>query len=396
MNSRKIFLDRLIRGWKYQYGVIRSIADWTIILYLIIPANIIFIFIYRSWWIETPSWIEFIPLLFMFFLIYLLSWSGVIRTFVQEADKIYLVKNARIFLGMRKYGYVYSLFMQFLHTGFTFLILLPFLRNQYLLNWPHITSILFYFIALSTTIILVKFYLRKIETKFKKIAAGMVAFIALGSLSQLIYLFWEKGLLLLVFLCGGIMLASAIIQSLKAIKSISSIDHDIDMEQERKTKNIELIFSLSYEIEKPVVSKRKKPLLYRHSKRIFKNRTELNGFIELFIKVFIRNSSYWRGYFQIISVTAVALIIIPPLWIKAIIFIGYLIMMNSWLSLIWDKIAAANPLSKKYREMPFYFSARKRTVLTLFILAIIIASILIANGFLLYSYFESKFGIFQN
>ena len=54
MSSWKLFRDRYIRDRKYQYRVIRSIADWTIIIYLIIPALLFIIFQYRSWWMELP------------------------------------------------------------------------------------------------------------------------------------------------------------------------------------------------------------------------------------------------------------------------------------------------------------------------------------------------------
>ncbi len=377
MNSRKIFYDRLIKEWKYQYGVIRIIADWTIILYLIIPVNILFIFMYRSWWINTPSWMEFISFPFFIFIIYLLSWGGTIRTYVQEADKIFLVKISKIFLGMRRFGYIYSLFMQLFITGAIFLIFLPFLRNHYLLEWHQITSLMFSFMALKTAIILVKYHLRKIESKLIKMMVGTIVFLGFGFVVVMIYICFERGFLGFNYLIGFILLITSILQSLRMIKNVSSIDHDILMEQEQKMKYIEMIFNLSYEIEKPVVSKRKKPLLYRRSKRIFNNRTKINGFIELFIKIFMRNSSYWRGFIQIISVTSAALIIIPPIWIKAVILIGFLIMMHSWLSLVWDKIASSNPLTQKYGDTPDYYSARKRAVLSLFIVAIIILAMFV-------------------
>ncbi len=395
MNSRKICLNRIWREWKYQYGVIRSIADWTIILYLIIPASIAFIFIYRSWWLAIPSWIEPIPLLFFFILIYLLLWQGSFRTYVQEADKIFFVKNTSVFLGMRKFGYAYSVFMQGLHIVIIFLVLLPFLSNHFILSWQQILSILFYFIALKTSIMLVLYYLRKIEQKFKKIVVSLFIFIAFGLFSELIYIFWEKGLFIVVYLCGALMLTVSIIQSLKAIKNISSIEHDIEIEQERKTKNIGLIFSFSYEIEKPAVSKRKRPLLFRRSKRIFKNRSAINGFIELFIKNFIRNLYYLSSFFQIIFATTAAIVVLPPLWMKIVVSIGFLFMMRLWLLLVWNKIMTSNPIGKKYSELPFYFSARKRTVFALIILAAIILCLLVTNGFLLYSYLEVRLAVYQ-
>ncbi|WP_066292124.1 ABC transporter permease [Bacillus sp. FJAT-29937] len=378
MSSWNIFTDRLVRGWKYQFGVIRSIADWTIILYFILPAAAIFFMMYLSWWLETPSWIENIPLFFLFFLLYLFSWNGNIRTFVQEADKVFLIKNQPIFLGMKKWGYLYSLLFHLLQIAMTIFIFLPFLRNHYLLEWQQIISLLIYFFTKGSLIMLMKWYLGKIESKLKKIIVGIFIFLPLGWFSQFIFLLWEKGLLLPVYGCGAFVVTISIFQSLRVLKKISSIDHNISLGNEAKTKNIDFIFRLSQDIEKPViVTKRTKPLLFRRSKRIFNNRASVNGFLELFIKIFIRNYSYVGGFLQIISVTTAAIVIIPPIWIKVLIFTGFLIMMYSWLSLVWDKITTSNPISKKYREIPFYFAARKRAVTVLFFLSILILGIFI-------------------
>ncbi|WP_428912587.1 ABC transporter permease [Niallia sp. Krafla_26] len=93
-----------------------------------------------------------------------------------------------------------------------------------------------------------------------------------------------------------------------------------------------LIFTFSPELEKIHVSIRTKPFLFRHSKQIFKKRTVVNGFIELFIKAFLRDHSYIAGYFQIISVTIMATIVIPPLWLKGIIIVSTLGMLYLWLN----------------------------------------------------------------
>jgi len=93
MKNRTLFLQRLLKAWKFQYGVLKSIFDWTIILYLVVPAVIIFSFIYRSWWIEMQPWIEDIPLFLLFFGLYTLSWFGNIRTYIEEADTIFLLKH---------------------------------------------------------------------------------------------------------------------------------------------------------------------------------------------------------------------------------------------------------------------------------------------------------------
>lgn len=389
MKSRKIFVDRLVSEWKFQYGVIRTVADWTIILYLIIPSVAVFSILYRSWWLEMPVWIEHIPLFLLFFLLYLLSWNGNYRTYLQEADKVFLIKKTKVYLGLKKWANAYSLLFQTVAIGTIILIILPFFINHYYLEWGEIFALFFFFAGLKMFIMMVKYHLKKIEKKFKRVILTFFVFIVLSLIIQLIYIFFEKGTILPVYLSSMVFIAASIFKRLQTLKQNSWADTELKIEQEERTKYIQLIFSFSYEVEKPVISNRSKPLFFRKSKRIFKKRTQVNGYTELFIKVFSRNVSYITSYFQIISITVAGLVIAPPLWLKAIIFLAFLIGMYSWLSLIWDKIIVSNTLMKKYGETPAYFSARNRTVMVIYVIAIVFIGLLVTSGL----YFASRLGM---
>jgi ABC-2 type transport system permease protein len=385
MSSRKLLVHRLIKGWLYQYGVIKSIADWTVMLYIIIPAITIFSIVYHSWWSEIPKWMENVPFFLLFLLLYLLTWNGHIRTYTEAADKVFLIKKYTLFWGLKKWGYGYSLMYQAVLTLASFAILLPFLLNLYHFDWKQIGTLLFYFISLKTGLMFITYQFVKIETRFKKIAYSVLTFILAGWLSQLIYFLWEIGLWFPLYLIGVLIMSSSIYLSLRALKKLSSTDHEIEIEQKLKTGNIELIFAMAPEIEKPVVTKRTKPLLFRQSKRIFKNRTQSNGFIELFIKVFLRNYSYVSGYIVMINVTTFAIVLLPPLWIKITIFTGYLFMMYFWISVIWDRIMGTNPMMKKYLEHPSYFTAKKKVIMVLYIVAIMLLLLYFLFAITLYS-----------
>ncbi|SDM35916.1 ABC transporter permease [Bacillus sp. OK048] len=389
MRSSELFIKRLLKSWLYQYKVFKSIADWTVMLYIIVPSLTIFALIYRSWWIDVPNWIENVPFFLLFFLLYLISWNGNIRTYVEGADKVFLIKKFSLFWGMKKWGFGYSLLYQAVITIGAISVLLPFLLKHYHFEWKQIAALLFYFISLKTGLMLVKYQLVKIETRLKKIALSIFSFIIMSWLSQLIYYLWIKGTWYPIFITGALVMTVSIYLSFRAIKKLSSSDHEIDMEQKRKTGNIQLIFAMAPEIEKPVVSKRTKPLFFRRSKRIFKERTQSNGFIELFTKVFLRNYSYVSGYLIMINVTTFAIVLLPPIWIKVTIFSGYLFMMYYWLSIIWNKIMGSNPLMKKYLEHPAFFTAKRKVIMVLYIFAIL----LLLLYFFFVLTFTSNFGM---
>ncbi|MDD9310568.1 ABC transporter permease [Cytobacillus firmus] len=388
MNSRSLFAERLIRSWKYQAGIFRSIADWTIMVYLIVPGTVIFGMIYRSWWLEIPEWIAGLPLFLLFFLLYIFSWMGNLRPFVLEADKVFLVKNKTLFMGMRKWGFVYSLFFQAIGTAAMIAIFLPFLKNRYFLEWSQIVTLLLFFISLKWSIMIVSYFLKRIEGKLKRYVITFVLFVLMSWFSQLVYSLWSIGADCPVIIASAVLLSGALIRASQLLKKISALEFEVMLEQEEKTKYIKWIFMMAPDLEKPVVSMRTKPLLFRNSRRIFNTRTAITGLAELFLKIFMRNPSYIFSYFQIISVSAAGILLIPPLWIKVIVSGVFLFLMYSWLSLTWDKAIMSHPFTKKYSEKDYYFTARNRTVLALFLLAIFLLGLFLSASTLILARFS--------
>lgn len=372
MKSRQLFYDRVIRNWKFQSQVFRSVADWTVVLYILIPAVIFCTAVYFSWWKELPEWLDNIPFIIPFFFLYLLSWSGNIRTFIVEADKVFLVKKPELLSGLKRRAYLYSFLQQLLVICAGFSCLLPFLLNYYLLSWQEIIVLFVYFRSLQACLLFLKYPIRKVVSTFRKSIITLCLFLVFNWCSQWMYRIIDSGYHLPVYVISISVLILSILLSLKAIGKKGSLDIHIEMEQERKSSITQFIFMASPQIEKPVVIRRKKPLLFRNSKRIFKKRTPINGLIELFIKIVVRNSSYFYGYFMLINSTTWAIILVPPLWLKLTIFTAFCFMMYGWLFSLWDKVCQYNPLMNKYMDRDFYFSARKRGVWIMLVLALLV------------------------
>lgn len=387
MSSFHIFWRRMLRDWRYQLRAFSSIADWTIWLYIIIPGIAIFLFMYRSWWIEaTPSWIEWIPLSLFFLLGSLFSWDGSFRSFIDEADKVFLVKKSSLFLKIKKWGFAYSVIFQALLTCIAVVILLPFMLKHYQLSWLHAVSFFIYVLGLKYFLMYLSLQLKKIEIKPLRVLISILLFVFISIFSFYVSSLWNQILyiILIGFILGG--LGTWLYYPL--LKRTSMLDLELAKEREEKLKFINLIYTVSFDIEKPKGSTRKKPWLFRNSYIVFKKRTAKNGFLELFLKVFIRDSSHIMTYFQICSVTAAALIIVPPLWIKLVISGGFLFMMWIWLEGIWERIVLQHPFTKKYIEFDSYFAAKKITIAVLFTFSIIFISGIVGVGLWIYSLFS--------
>lgn len=381
MSSFHIFWRRMLRDWRYQLKTFYSAADWTIWLYIILPSIVIFGFMYRSWWMgPAPGWMEWLPLQLFFVIGSLFIWHGSIRTYIDEADKVFLMKKENLFLNMKKWGFAYSIFYQTLLTMIATVILLPFMLRHYELTWLHALSFFFYVIGFKFFMMYFLFQLKKIERKTIRVIITLFIFILLCWFSFFISTFWIDGsFVILLFVSLVIGLLGLSLYAL-LLKKNSLFETELAAERDEKLKLVNMIYMTSMEIEKPKIYSRKKPWLFRNSYLIFKKRTAKNGFIELFTKVFVRNSSYVLTFFQMSSVTAVALIVVPPIWIKVVIFSGFLFVLWIWLEGTWERIVLSHPFAKKYHEHDAYFSARRTVIGALFSLSILFIGGIVGVG----------------
>ncbi|MDZ5472578.1 ABC transporter permease [Bacillus sp. 31A1R] len=385
MNSLELFFARVRSEWKFQYGVIRSIADWTIILYILIPWLAVLAMVYRSWWIETPQWLVGSPLSLFFLVGYLIAWSGSFRTFISEGDRVFLIKNRKLFLSLKQWGMYYTLIIQFLLIGFFTVMCIPFFIKNYGLTGEEIIYYFLLFFGLNVFLMYVKICLRNIQRNIFRKVIGIFYFFTIGAISYIIYGLWLNKFFLFLLLIIIVTFTVAIFYYKKTLNRTSLFDTQLQTEKEEKLKYISAIYQLSYEIEKTSKVSRSKPLFFRHSKTIFKDRNARNAYIELFIKIFIRNKSYWQTFLQMIFVTASALIIVPPIWIKVLLFGGFIFMLYYWLSIVWERIIVSHPLFKKYKNDDSYFNAKRKTVNAVISIAVIGLAVVVTFGMMIIS-----------
>lgn len=379
MNGITLFYTRLLREWKFQYGVIKSVADWTILLYIILPSVAIGIGIYRSWWIEVPNWILPIPVELVFLIGYVFAWIGNYRTFVAEADKVFLIKNKPLYLRMKLWSYFSTVITQTLSLLLLLCVLLPFLVVHYELKLTHILVYFFYLLHTKILLMYGKQQLRRMKQKYIRFLFLFCVFVIGSWITQLVI--WAVANHSLVLLCiSWVPGMVGVYLSTRKLLKLSSFDEELMIEREEKLRYVGLIYQFSYSVEKTTPVIRKNPLLFRHSKRLFKKRTTSHAFIELFLKVFLRNYSYVFSYFQIIGVTISAMIVSPTIWLVGLFFVAFLFILRWYLDACWIKITASHPLVGKYKEHPGYYEGKRKAMNSLFLLGIVIAVVFSSTG----------------
>lgn len=335
--SNRLFTTRLRKEIAYQWGVFKSVVDWIIFLYLFIPALAIGGYHYYHWWLQVPGWMEGLPFQLVITLLYLVCWQGHIRTFLEDADQLFLLQKRSLIIGLKKS--TRNLFV----IGFSVALLLligilaPILFNHYNLSLIEVIILSFYFISLKALILGGKQYLEDMTSPLKKGFISVILFVALGLLTISLVTWSIDNFPIILLIFSLLQWGVYQVYSSRKLKKLTTFSKDVDMEKLIKLKYVSSIFLLSEYVEKVPSQKKKSPLFYRRSKRIYKNRNRSRSLQELFLKVFFRNKMYLLQCFQIVGVTTGALLIIPPVWIKLTFFFCFIIVLRLWVKLVYKR-----------------------------------------------------------
>lgn len=358
MKGSIIWWRRLKQDWLYQFKIIRTVFDWTIIVYLLIPFLAFIGITYYSWWNSLPEWLDGVPYEALFLICFLLCRGGTIRTFMEEADQLTLLQFSKIMTEIRYIGVIYSWVLILVKWLIIFWWLYP------LLN--HFENLTFYQLLVTTVFFL---SLNLLLTTYKQVVYK--------------FGFWKKLTIELIVTCFMFILCFAII--FKPINTlvvgialiffclalwqvrhyqpqIQTFYDDVEKEQRNKVKYIKFMFAVNPEITMPRVKKQKRRswILWRHSARIFRKRSPENAVTELFIKSFLRDKGNLLQYFQAISIS-LAIIFTTPIWIKWLVTIVFYFFFREWIVLMFKEIVKQNPyLSADYGEKNYMFIAQKK------------------------------------
>lgn len=374
MNSFQIFADRVKKDYLFQYSMIKIVIDWIIMLYLVVPSAIIAIVIYRSWWMELPTWSEYLSKYILISIFYFITWFGSYRTFVKEADGIYFIKHTTKFLNMKKWAFAFSLGRSAFNISLSVMIALPFLINRFSFTILEIVGFALFYMGLSFFIIFIKTVIRSNFSGWKEKMFFWLLLIILFICNLFIFSF-----LVLhppsSFVSAITFIGLSLGLTIPKVSTTRSFQGEVLKEDQERLRYLNMIFSASPDIEKPKISKRKKPFLFRQSMRILEKRTAQNGFFELFLKINLRNLTYLRSYLQMLGVTGAAILIVPPVLFKLIILIGFAVFIWIWITNLWDKLILSHPNSKKYETHDSFHQARLKANLVFSLPAISILSI---------------------
>ncbi|MDQ0215619.1 ABC-2 type transport system permease protein [Oikeobacillus pervagus] len=361
MSSFHIFISRLKQDLLFQYRITKTILDWSVLLYFVVPGTIIAFFIYRSWWFDLPQWSESFTFSMIGAIFFLISWKGNNRTFVQEADGVFFLTHKMKFLNMIKWAFVYSIWKAAFKIIFLTFTAMPFLLHHFSLNHWEIASFSLFYIGITLFIRALKFFFQTQTWKEKLIMWAVFLFMFLGHQYCLPVI--QKPVFSVVLAFLFIIFASLL--AIPRVLTTNYFQNEVQKENQERLRLMNSVLGAAPGVEKPKIIKRKKAFLFRHSRRIFKQRTPQIGLTEVFIKIILRNFTYLSGYFKLIAVTSAAIIVIPKLIYQLILIASFTFFMWGWVANLWDQVILQHPIGKQSSEQEDFFQARKKVNIVL-------------------------------
>ncbi|WP_171685751.1 ABC transporter permease [Paenibacillus planticolens] len=318
-NSFQLFARRVRSDWFYQYKALRTAVDWVIAFYFVIPLMIVAGYQYYSWWAAQPSWFSWIPLFLVGTVFYLFAWLGTIRYFVEEGDQLFLRQNRRWFQHLMLLGYRYSLVLQGITTLLLTLVFLPLLVQTYAFGVPQIVCFWLLTYLLKINLGLLRQLLALRIQGILLWLLRVVGFAGLFFLYQMLVTgvshsanyIWA----ILLLLLGLVVFLSKI-----RLQEKGAFSADIARERDARMRIVSLM--LIRVMERKRKPRRRRPLLFRSSQRLFKGKGAGNGIADLLAKSFFRNSTQWKQTIQFAVLISAAMFILPgplkiTIWILA-------------------------------------------------------------------------------
>ncbi|WP_070120564.1 ABC transporter permease [Bacillus marinisedimentorum] len=340
-----LFWQRLGKEWKHFSGLMDMIVDRVVAVYIIIPALIVFTANYYLWWKTSPEWIMPVPIDFVWLILYWVVWQGGSRTFLVEADTLFLLQRNDVISGLKLRGAIYSYIRNFAALLFAAGFISPLILVHYGLTLQELMLVIGFLYAVQPLILQVK------ETRVIP-AQGWNKVLLSPAVFGLLFIAVRFGISFtgtapaFSVAVSAVLFAAGIFAAGKRIREKNTFYRDIMYEQLQTSVLIKLVYQLAgafsdgmFQAEKPVPA-RERPLVCRSSGKLYKRRTASNRLSESFIKVFLRSREFMPVYLQFIGLTSAVLVLIKPFAIKMIVWTASFFFLKTGIHDIVRKIAA--------------------------------------------------------
>lgn len=330
------FYKRLRHELGRKWKSIRSITDWTVALYIIIPVFIFMGIYYRSLWTEELSMGETIYFGLGLLAFYVITYGRGVRSFFEQADSLFLISYPAHMQKLIQYGMTYTFIRIAITNVLVVVAMLPVLMKsigvtkiQVVLFWLFFTVFRF-LLSLLTRFI----HVRVGKRWLLWITKNVIFSISLSFFGLSFFLIYKNPFYSILSIGLAVFLIIVLITEKLNYKNY--FFKEIEKEKEESMRWTSGIMQVGGHAAKPS-SSNKKPWMFPRSKKFLGKKTDYR-IVESFLKEFFRTSSARIFYIQIVCISTVS-IIMSPKWIAAIILAFALFAISRYARDYWTEFA---------------------------------------------------------
>ncbi|MFV0972713.1 ABC transporter permease [Bacillus paranthracis] len=328
------FYKRLRHELGRKWKSIRSITDWTVALYIIIPAFIFMGIYYRSLWTEELSMGETVYFGLGLLAFYVITYGRGVRSFFEQADSLFLISYPAHMQKLIQYGMTYTFIRIAITNVVVVVVMLPVLlksigvtKVQVVLFWLFFTVFRF-LLALLTRCIHVRVGKRWLLWVIKNVIFS----ISLSFFGVSLFFIYKNPFYSILCIGLAVFLITVLIKEKLNYKN--SFFKEIEKEKEESMRWTSGIMQVGGHAAK-LSSSNKKPWMFPRSKKFLGKKTD-DRIVESFFKEFFRTSSARIFSIQIVCISTVS-IIMSPKWIAAIILAFALFAISRYARDYWNE-----------------------------------------------------------
>lgn len=312
----ELFRKRLSRQWQFNLTIFKSIADWTVWVYICIPVALFSYFLYRETIMQKQfGLLEWVPFeVFLFVLLFLLQ-TGIIRSFLESADQLFLIQQKAHCRKLLTGGLIYSLSLKILINGLILGLLYIVIIHLYNRT---ILEIIFIFLLSLTAYILNQLVNR---TNLRKWLQSILQFLI--PLFMTVFFLVVPTLLGMIISCFFIALF-LVLYIQRYVYHLHSFEKLLHVDRAQYYSLVGTVFTASKELQSMNV-----PEQTSKSPRFFTKRIIQDEVAELIVKTFIRNKTYKWAYLRLVGIT-LFLYFVLPFWAQILLVIATYFMLKGY------------------------------------------------------------------
>ncbi|MDO7908270.1 ABC transporter permease [Paenibacillus sp. JX-17] len=333
--AEQLFRRRFKEYMTSQFRVLRLAADWTVLLYIIIPALLYGGFAYSALWREPlPAWALQLPFTIELVLLQILMLAGTVHYYLEEADSLFIRQHSSWVLTIKRFGMRWSLISWNAVILFALGLLSPLLVRGIRLTAAGMLLLAGWTVAVTSIQMLVTHAVRVSGQGWRTKLALLSARSGLSLLYVGIAVQSRHPWLIALCTAAGFSLLPLFARwRLRH----SAWDGEVREDLHHRMRLTSIL--LSQAVDKPKRVPRRS-FLFKGSRRLLPVRSERGRIVDLCLKSMLRDGSQRLLYLQLIGFGAVA-VLLPPAWIGVIIGFVMLLLQAYWLYGVWGAFTAS-------------------------------------------------------